>query len=437
MHASRNTRLPGRVTASLGLVGLALLAPLALAAPPGPAKATRHERQIIGSIINVFPQGDRSVLVINRGSNHDAAVGDLVKLQSGPTCKLSEVYPYRSKCVVDVVDGALGNIRPLTILVEAPDPARPPVVAQVLEIDPEESGFSVRFDKGFFHGVRVGDEVSLRNALCKVWEVLDTEARCASEAGELPPAVGDPGSVMGSGLAGRRLGVDVVLRARAPELPDAARPTPGTEPAAEPLEIVRHRGEGLVPSRHCLGIVPGRALYLLRGSKAADPKRPGEEGRELVRVDFTTGLETKVLDLPPGRPREARSRIEEVRVREQLVACHNTSGEFRDPDGPGPWDKVRGSLGTLGRGKTIFLWQPGLGCTDQGRCPPLAKPGSALWAIRNDDAKPVEVAQVPPTRASDGADDPGYDMLGPFYFTPSSPRFAAWTGLRWVVFDAP
>jgi len=76
------------------VAGLALSGP-ARAAPPASGEqpaATRFERIIDGSIIGVMSQLDASVLVINRGTNHDAALGDQVRLDSGPTCALSELY---------------------------------------------------------------------------------------------------------------------------------------------------------------------------------------------------------------------------------------------------------------------------------------------------------------------------------------------------------
>lgn len=424
---------------SLSMVALTSLGvagglPTASAAPPEPAAARRFERTLRGAIVNVFPQGNRSVLVINRGANEDAAVGDPVRLDTGPTCRLHEVYAYRSKCVVEVSGDALGKIPPVTITVEVPDPARPAVAATVLERLDEERGVSARIDKGFFHGVRVGDEIIIRGGSCRVWEVVGSSARCTTEAAAI--TVGDVGTVKGSGLAGRPLAANVILGSAAPRLAEGHTPAPGTEGPAAPMEIARHFGVGLVTSRHCLGIVPGRALFVMRALEDPDPTRPHEDGRTLVRVDLETGLETPELELMPGRPVEASARVEAVRVREKLVACHMGQWESRDPDGPGPWAKVSGERSTLSGGKSLFVWQAGSGCTSDGCCPPLSK-GDALWAARSSDSRPVRVAAIPPSAARDPSAEPVYGELHGVYFTPSSARFAVWMGLRWVVFDYP
>lgn len=69
-----------------------------------------------GSIVQVLPQGAKTVLVINRGSKVCVKVGQTGKINGvAGTFKVTEVYEFRCKAVIDVDDKTIGANRSVTI----------------------------------------------------------------------------------------------------------------------------------------------------------------------------------------------------------------------------------------------------------------------------------------------------------------------------------
>jgi hypothetical protein len=69
-----------------------------------------------GSIVQVLPQGAKSVLVINRGSKVCVKVGQTGRINGvNGAFKITEVYEFRSKGVIDVDDKTIGANRSVTI----------------------------------------------------------------------------------------------------------------------------------------------------------------------------------------------------------------------------------------------------------------------------------------------------------------------------------
>jgi hypothetical protein len=69
-----------------------------------------------GSIVQVIPQGAKTVLVINRGSKVCVKVGQSGKIAGvGPAFKITEVYEFRSKAVIEADDKTIGANRAVTI----------------------------------------------------------------------------------------------------------------------------------------------------------------------------------------------------------------------------------------------------------------------------------------------------------------------------------
>ncbi len=69
-----------------------------------------------GSIVQLIPQGGKTVLVINRGSKVCVKVGQTGKVAGvGPAFKITEVYEFRSKAVIEVDDKTIGANRAVTI----------------------------------------------------------------------------------------------------------------------------------------------------------------------------------------------------------------------------------------------------------------------------------------------------------------------------------
>lgn len=69
-----------------------------------------------GSIVQVLPQGGKTVLVINRGSKVCVKVGQTGRIAGvNGVFKITEVYEFRSKGVIDVDDKTIGANRGITI----------------------------------------------------------------------------------------------------------------------------------------------------------------------------------------------------------------------------------------------------------------------------------------------------------------------------------
>lgn len=69
-----------------------------------------------GAIVQLLPQGAKTVLVINRGSKVCVKVGQSGKIAGvGPAFKITEVYEFRSKAIIEVDDKTIGANRAVTI----------------------------------------------------------------------------------------------------------------------------------------------------------------------------------------------------------------------------------------------------------------------------------------------------------------------------------
>lgn len=69
-----------------------------------------------GSIVQVLPQGNKTVLVINRGSKVCVKVGQSGKIAGvAGAFKVTEVYEFRCKAVIEVDDKTIGANRSVTI----------------------------------------------------------------------------------------------------------------------------------------------------------------------------------------------------------------------------------------------------------------------------------------------------------------------------------
>lgn len=79
-------------------------------APPEPGGP------IAASVVQIIPQGKKTVLVLNRGKTHGVVVGATGKISGvAGTFKVTEVYAFRSKAVIDLDDKAIGNARSASI----------------------------------------------------------------------------------------------------------------------------------------------------------------------------------------------------------------------------------------------------------------------------------------------------------------------------------
>lgn len=103
----------------VALVAAFVLAPSARGEEPGPGSALLPGGpRLRASIINVFPQGKTSVIIINRGSQAGVSTTDWVRHARG-VCRPIEVYGPRSKCVMPVSDRDLGALREVQIWSDA------------------------------------------------------------------------------------------------------------------------------------------------------------------------------------------------------------------------------------------------------------------------------------------------------------------------------
>jgi len=85
-------------------------------APPIEVPADPCAGPLNGKIIQVIPQGTKSVLVLNRGSKVCVKVGQSGKIAGvGPAFKVTEVYEFRCKAVIDADEKTIGANRGVTI----------------------------------------------------------------------------------------------------------------------------------------------------------------------------------------------------------------------------------------------------------------------------------------------------------------------------------
>jgi len=67
-------------------------------------------------VIQVIPNGGSSVVILNKGATQNVKVGQTGKIANvGPSFKITEVYPVRSKAVIDADAATIGNNKGATI----------------------------------------------------------------------------------------------------------------------------------------------------------------------------------------------------------------------------------------------------------------------------------------------------------------------------------
>ena len=71
-------------------------------------------------VVQVIPNGNSSIVILNKGAAQNVKVGQTGKIANvGPAFKITEVYPVRSKAVIDADAATIGNNKGATIQREA------------------------------------------------------------------------------------------------------------------------------------------------------------------------------------------------------------------------------------------------------------------------------------------------------------------------------
>lgn len=285
--------------------------------------------EVSAKIVNVFPQGTRSVLVLNRGLGAGARVGQVARCAGPPefACKLTESYEFRSKCIADVPDHAL-NVFGACVITPIP---RVRTRVEILELVVEGETSTLVFDHGYRRGVNLTDWAELDGRRCRIWRIEEDRAACAIE-GAL-----EPGSARGlmlvSALHPRTMPLAAPLIAPPPTL-EHPRPRRGQREPATPVAITRAHTHGLVAAQACVGFAPDeRSAYVLGPGTLGLPPWPDERGLELRRIDFASGGVTTLHTLAPARVTEARRLLAELVERERLLACHAAESFTRSSAG--------------------------------------------------------------------------------------------------------
>jgi len=395
------------------IVGLAV----GWAAPPEPEGGTPVE--LHGSVVNVIHNGSKSILIVNRGSLHGVFVGAVVIHPEG-RCRVTEVYDYRLKCVIEVRYDVIGAQTAVVIRPVGPRRGPTTVRAKVIEAAPEAEEASLRLDHGFMHGLRPGFLMSRGGNTCQIWQVMDREAWCFAALGL---KVGDVVEVSTSEATGRSLPPPGRLVASEPRLRPPLIPPAGVRSEAPVMSIVRGRGHGLIASHMCLGFTPdAQATYVVLTHKASALSPFPEEGGLVVkRVDLATGGVTTVLELGTMQAAEGWRRVEALRTSERLLGCHWGLPQTQNPDGSVRWEGTSGQSLDYGAGRRVFVW--------------FSAPSGELWAIESNGHRPaVRVAKLEPSGDSGESED---GVLLAVYFVPGSPKHLARVGDRWIPFEFP
>ncbi|MCC6623806.1 MAG: hypothetical protein IT385_21285 [Deltaproteobacteria bacterium] len=410
--------------ASAALILLVALTSIggARAAPPAPEV---ESRTITGSVVSILPGGSNTIVIINRGTLQGVSMGDTVTFPFG-RCRIVEVWTYRLKCLIDGANHPWADKRAAKITIQALAPDAPrELAARVTHVRPEEGPrVSLLVDKGWIDGVRLGDEGASGDARCRVWSVRTDSAWCVTDAAR---ERWDTITITRSGIAGRALEGRLVEHGSAPTAPPD--PAPGVRAPAPVMQVVRVRGDGLVPSHRCLGFTPAMdALYLV-AQHPYDPPRsasaiedPGaESGLVVTRVDLALLAAREILHLHAERPLEAAARLEALRAEHALVACHTARQGRHDIDGPGPLRELYGARADHGSG-VVYLWQP--------------DPDDVIRAATGSDGADVrDLATVAPYPQESPTAAPYYPGLGEVYFSPPSPLHVTTIGREWRVFE--
>ncbi len=395
------------------IVGLAV----GWAAPPVPDGGTRAE--VRGSVVNVIPNGSKSILIVNRGALYGVVVGDVVMHPEGP-CRVTEVYDHRLKCVLEVPFDVIGAQTAVVLYPFGPRRGPITVRAKVIEVAPDAEGASLRLDHGFMHGLRPGFLMSRGGNTCQIWQVMDREAWCFAARGL---KVGDVVEVSTSEATERSLPPPGRLTASEPRLRPQLIPPAGVRSEAPAMSIARGRGHGLLASHVCLGFTPDAlATYVvLMGEASGLPPFREESGLVVKRVDLATGGMTTVLELGPMQVAEARQKVEALRTSERLLGCHWGLPETRNPDGSVVWEGTSGQSLDYGAGRRAFVW--------------FSAASGELWAIESHGRRPaVSVAKLEPSGDSSESEN---GVLLAVYFIPGSATHLALVGARWIRFDFP
>lgn len=273
---------------------------------------------VSASIVNVFPQGSKSVLILNRGFRAGVRVGQVARCAGPPgfTCRLTESYEFRSKCVAGVSDDAVNVFGRCVVGPVERKRAR----VEVLEVVVEGETTTLVFDHGYRHGVNLNDRAELDGRRCRIWRIEEDRAACAIE-GVLEPG-GAKGLVLVSPLHPRQGPLAAPLIAPPPTL-EHPRPKRGQREPATPIAITRAHAHGLVAAQACVGFAADeRSAYLLSPGTLGLPPWPDERWLELERIDFASAAVTTLHTFSPARVTEARRLLEELIEREGLLACH-------------------------------------------------------------------------------------------------------------------
>lgn len=285
--------------------------------------------EVSAQIVNVLPQGKKSVLIFNRGLGMGVRVGQVARCVGPPafTCRVSESYELRSKCVADVSSDAFSYFgRCVLGPIE-----RKRTRVEVLEVVAEGETTTLVFDHGYRHGVNLNDWAELDGRRCRIWRIEEDRAACALE-GALEPA-GARRLVLVSPLRPHPGPLPAPLIAPPPTL-EHPRPRRGQREPATPVAIARAHGHGLVAAQACVGFAPDeRSAYVLGPGTLGEPPLPDERWLELRRIDFASGGATPLHSFAPARVTEARRLLAELVAREGLLACHAAESTARSSAG--------------------------------------------------------------------------------------------------------
>lgn len=83
----------------------------------GPISLSQNSDTLGASIIQIIPMGNKTVLILNRGTNHNVNKGDVGLIPSLNNFKLTitEVYPIRSKAIADtILDNSIKKVLLIT-----------------------------------------------------------------------------------------------------------------------------------------------------------------------------------------------------------------------------------------------------------------------------------------------------------------------------------
>ncbi|MCB9735125.1 MAG: hypothetical protein H6745_21255 [Deltaproteobacteria bacterium] len=368
----------------LGLLLVAVLAAVgAGAAPPDPAPPPHEPAPafVRGGIVNYFPAGSRTYVIVNKGARAGLRVGQVGYAAVG-LCELVEVYPFRSKGLLRVDDQTAMRKQQHTVLFDLAPPGPGRVLdALVAARVAEEPGASVLLRVGFTDGVRPGDAAELPSGRCRAEIVDDTTTWCAGDS--RLEATGTA-RVTVRAAAGHHTPFPIPWHTRdTPTIPvDDALPEPGVRAPARHVDVVRVRGVGLRASRECLGFDADAAYFVLRAEPSETPSIP-EATLVVTRVPFRGGPVATLATLEPAQPEAAMARLDTLRAERRLLACHRASSAMTAvPAGGGAAGTDNGQVWSAdhGDGRVVTIW---------------VEQDTTIWARAGAGATPRQVGALP------------------------------------------